>query len=106
MPTVLIHLRTRRRSQTDRDAGDLCDLAGLTYTLGRMTGSRRHGWAVFGPRCRCSSLRESGAYWAEARGNPLLAAWRRPDSDGDVAAATWKARKSASASPTRHSSRL
>ena len=22
--------------------------AGLTYTLGRMTGSQKHGWAVFG----------------------------------------------------------
>jgi len=46
--------------------------AGLTYTLGRMTGSQRHGWAVF---WAMSVLFFAGllvAYWAEARGNPLL----------------------------------
>jgi len=29
--------------------------SGLTYTLGRMTGSQRHGWAVWGPWRFCSS---------------------------------------------------
>jgi K+-transporting ATPase ATPase A chain len=46
--------------------------AGLTYTLGRMTGSTRHGWAVF---AAMSVLFFAGilvSYWAEARGNPLL----------------------------------
>jgi len=45
----------------------------LTYTLGQMTGSQRHGWAVW---AAMSILFLSGvliAYWAEARGNPLLA---------------------------------
>jgi K+-transporting ATPase ATPase A chain len=46
--------------------------AGLTYTLGRMTGSQKHGWAVF---AAMSVLFFAGilvAYWAEAKGNPLL----------------------------------
>jgi K+-transporting ATPase ATPase A chain len=45
----------------------------LTYTLGQMTGSQRHGWAIW---AAMSILFLSGvmiAYWAEARGNPLLA---------------------------------
>jgi K+-transporting ATPase ATPase A chain len=47
--------------------------AGLTYTLGRMAGSQRHGWAVF---AAMSVLFFAGifvSYWAEAQGNPLLA---------------------------------
>jgi K+-transporting ATPase ATPase A chain len=44
--------------------------SGLTYTLGRMTGSQRHGWAVWGAM---AFLFLAGVtYWAEARGNPLL----------------------------------
>jgi K+-transporting ATPase ATPase A chain len=45
----------------------------LTYTLGRMTGSRRHGWAVWAAMALLFSLGVTAAYWAEARGNPLLA---------------------------------
>ena len=44
--------------------------SGLTYTLGRMTGNQRHGWAVFSAM---SILFFSGfvvAYYFEARGNP------------------------------------
>jgi potassium-transporting ATPase potassium-binding subunit len=44
----------------------------LTYTLGQMTGSPRHGWAVW---CAMAILFLAGvaaAYSAEARGNPLL----------------------------------
>ena len=55
--------------------------AGLTYTLGRMTGSQKHGWAVF---AAMSVLFFAGviiAYWAEARGNPLL-----PGTDQTVSA--------------------
>ena len=47
--------------------------AGLTFTLGHMTRSPRHGWAVW---CAMAFLFLGGvsvAYWAEARGNPLLA---------------------------------
>ncbi len=44
----------------------------LTYTLGHMTGSLRHGWAVWGAMVLLFIAGVSVAYWAEARGNPLL----------------------------------
>jgi K+-transporting ATPase ATPase A chain len=47
--------------------------AGLTYTLGRMTGSQRHGWAVWAAMAILFLAGVTVAYWAEARGNPLLA---------------------------------
>src|SRR5215475_3180464 len=47
--------------------------AGLTYTLGRMTGSQRHGWAVFAAMAVLFFAGVLVCYWAEARGNPLLA---------------------------------
>jgi K+-transporting ATPase ATPase A chain len=47
--------------------------AGLTYTLGRMTGSQRHGWAVFAAMAFLFFVGVAATYWAEARGNPLLA---------------------------------
>ena len=47
--------------------------AGLTYTLGRMTGSQKHGWAVFAAMTVLFLAGVIVAYWAEARGNPLLA---------------------------------
>jgi K+-transporting ATPase ATPase A chain len=46
--------------------------AGLTYTLGRMTGSPRHGWAVWSAMAILFMAGVLVAYWAEARGNPLL----------------------------------
>ena len=46
--------------------------AGLTYTLGQMTGSSRHGWAVWGAMAFLFVAGVTTAYWAEARGNPLL----------------------------------
>jgi len=46
--------------------------AGLTYTLGRMTGSQRHGWAVWAAMAVLFVCGVTAAYWAEARGNPLL----------------------------------
>jgi len=45
--------------------------AGLTYTLGRMTGSQAHGWAVWGAMAILFLVGVTVAYWAEARGNPL-----------------------------------
>ena len=46
--------------------------AGLTYTLGRMTGSSGHGWAV----CAAMYILFAGGfavcYWAEAHPNPLI----------------------------------
>jgi K+-transporting ATPase ATPase A chain len=46
--------------------------AGLTYTLGRMTGSQRHGWAIWAAMAFLFLTGVTTAYWAEARGNPLL----------------------------------
>jgi potassium-transporting ATPase potassium-binding subunit len=47
--------------------------AGLTYTLGRMTGSQHHGWAVWAAMAILFLAGVTTAYWAESRGNPLLA---------------------------------
>jgi len=47
--------------------------AGLTYTLGRMTKSPAHGWAVWGAMAILFLAGVTTAYWAETRGNPLLA---------------------------------
>jgi K+-transporting ATPase ATPase A chain len=46
--------------------------AGLTYTLGRMTGSQRHGWAVWAAMAILFMPGVTTAYWAESKGNPLL----------------------------------
>jgi K+-transporting ATPase ATPase A chain len=46
--------------------------SGLTYTLGHMTGSLRHGWAVWGAMAVLFLAGVTVAYWAEAQGNPLL----------------------------------
>jgi len=46
--------------------------SGLTYTLGRMTGSRRHGWAVWAAMASLFLVGVICAYAAEARGNVLL----------------------------------
>ena len=48
--------------------------AGLTYTLGRMTGSIAHGWAVWSAMAILFLCGVSVVYWAEARGNPLFPA--------------------------------
>ncbi|MHB8413651.1 MAG: potassium-transporting ATPase subunit KdpA [Candidatus Acidiferrales bacterium] len=44
----------------------------LTYALGRMTGSQRHGWAVWAAMAFLFMAGATTAYWAEAHGNPLL----------------------------------
>jgi potassium-transporting ATPase potassium-binding subunit len=44
----------------------------FTYTLGKMTGSPRHGWAVWAAMALLFLAGVSTAYWAEARGNPLV----------------------------------
>jgi K+-transporting ATPase ATPase A chain len=46
--------------------------SGLTYTLGRMTGSRRHGWAVWSAMAVLFLCGVLVAYAAESRGNPEL----------------------------------
>jgi len=47
--------------------------AGLTYTLGSMTKSPAHGWAVWAAMAILFLAGVTTAYWAETRGNPLLA---------------------------------
>ncbi len=46
--------------------------AGLTATLGMMTGSPRHGWAVFAAMSVLFFAGVATAYWAESQPNPLL----------------------------------
>jgi potassium-transporting ATPase potassium-binding subunit len=46
--------------------------SGLTYTLGSMTGSRAHGWAVWAAMAFLFLAGVTVAYRAEARGNPML----------------------------------
>ena len=46
--------------------------AGLTVTLGRMTGSPKHGWAVFAAMSVLWFAGVFTCYWAEAQPSPLL----------------------------------
>jgi K+-transporting ATPase ATPase A chain len=46
--------------------------AGLTYTLGRMTGSPGHGWAVCAAMYVLFAAGFAVCYWAEAHPNPLI----------------------------------
>lgn len=46
--------------------------SGLTYTLGRMTGSQPHGWAVWAAMAVLFVVGLISVYAAEARGNPLI----------------------------------
>ena len=46
--------------------------AGLTFTLGRMTGSPGHGWAVFAAMFILFAVGFTTVYWAEAHGHPLI----------------------------------
>jgi K+-transporting ATPase ATPase A chain len=46
--------------------------AGMCVVLGRMTGSPKHGWAVFGAMSVLWFAGVLTCYWAEAQPNPLL----------------------------------
>jgi len=46
--------------------------AGLTYTLGRMTGSQGHGWAVFAAMFILFFGGFLTVYWAESQPHPLI----------------------------------
>jgi K+-transporting ATPase ATPase A chain len=46
--------------------------AGLTYTLGRMTGSPGHGWAVLAAMFALFAAGFSVVYWAESQPHPLI----------------------------------
>jgi K+-transporting ATPase ATPase A chain len=46
--------------------------AGLTYALGRMTGSPGHGWAVFAAMFVLFAAGFSVVYWAESQPHPMI----------------------------------
>jgi K+-transporting ATPase ATPase A chain len=46
--------------------------AGLTYTLGRMTGSPGHGWAVLAAMFILFAAGFTAVYWAESQPHPLI----------------------------------
>ncbi len=46
--------------------------AGLTYTLGQMTGSRGHGWAVFAAMYLLFAAGFAVCYWAESHPHPMI----------------------------------
>ena len=46
--------------------------AGLCVTLGQMTGSPKHGWAIFGAMSVLWFAGVLTCYWAESQPNPLL----------------------------------
>ncbi len=46
--------------------------AGLTYMLGKMTGSPGHGWAVFAAMFVLFAAGFTAIYWAEAHPHPLI----------------------------------
>lgn len=48
--------------------------AGLTYTLGQMTNSKGHGWAVYGAMMTLLVVGIFTIYWAESKGNPIYPA--------------------------------
>jgi K+-transporting ATPase ATPase A chain len=54
--------------------------AGLAYTLGSMTGKRRHGWAVFAAMGALFLVITTVAVAAELRGNPIHGL--RPNMEG------------------------
>jgi potassium-transporting ATPase potassium-binding subunit len=47
--------------------------AGLTYTFGKMVRDTRQGWAVFGAMAAMFLIGTFVCYWAEQRGNPIVA---------------------------------
>jgi K+-transporting ATPase ATPase A chain len=46
--------------------------AGLTYTLGRMTGSQGHGWAVLAAMFVLFAAGFTALYWAESQPHPMI----------------------------------
>ncbi len=75
--------------------------AALTNVLGRMAGDQRQGWAIFAAMGVLFLAGVTTAYWAESAGPPPMSTWQRAPRRR---AATWRARRSVSASPTRRSS--
>ena len=86
--------------------------AGLTNLFGRMVGDQRQGWAIFAVMGVLFLVGVVTVYSVESQGNPAFAAFHVDQAPGLSArcptqcrpAATWRARRSASASPTRRCS--
>ncbi len=78
--------------------------AGLTYTLGRMTRSPRHGWAVWARDGLPVPGRRDHRLLGRSARQPAAAPAPTRRLARCVRAGTWKARRSASGSPTRRSS--
>ncbi len=55
--------------------------AGLTYTLGQMVASQKHGWAVFAAMSVLWFAGVSTCYWAESRPAPQMAGVTQQASD-------------------------
>ena len=72
-PTLLTRLRTRRPSQTSwRLLAIFAIPAGLTYTLGRMVGNQKHGWAIFAAMAILFFGGFFATYYFESQGNPIF----------------------------------
>ena len=69
--------------------------AGLTYTLGRMAGNQRQGWAMFGAMAML--VRPRRGAWPIGPNRSRIRPW--PICRSIKPSATWKARRSASACP-------
>ncbi|HEX3118054.1 MAG TPA: potassium-transporting ATPase subunit KdpA, partial [Candidatus Acidoferrum sp.] len=72
--------------------------SGLTYTLGRMTGSPRHGWAIWSAMAALFLVGVVAAYAAESRGNPQIASLASSSVVGAQPAAPQLAQASTSTS--------
>jgi K+-transporting ATPase ATPase A chain len=72
--------------------------AGLTYTLGRMTGSPGHGWAVLAAMFVLFAAGFTTVYWAESHPHPLIHGASCRLAPSPLPPATWRARRCATAS--------
>ena len=74
--------------------------SGLTYTLGRMTGSQRHGWAVWAAMAFLFLAGVTTAYWAEAQRQSTVGRASISKRARCSPAETWRAKKCGSESRT------
>ncbi len=76
--------------------------ASLTYTFGRMVGNRRQGWALYAAMMAMFVVAVAVVYVAEQHGSPAQhhAGVLTASPSKARPAATWRARSSASGSPS------